>query len=156
MFRLHVYLHDEPGGAIQTQLDQILARQRLHGEMLAHLLGVLSTMDAKTRASLDALNAAVAQESAVEDSVIVLLQGMASAINDLKTGDPAVDAAIDAATAIIGTNAARAAQAVVTGTAVLNPPVVTPPVDVPPVTPPPVNAPVDPPVDVPPVDPDLT
>lgn len=93
------------------RLDQILTR-----------LGVLTTqvthMDAAAQAKLDALNAEVAKQTTVESSVETLLTGLSAQIAELKKGvtDPAVLAALDAATALVAANNAKAAAAVVANT----------------------------------------
>lgn len=75
-------------------------------------------MDATTQTSIDQLNAAVAAQTTVEASVETLLTGMAAQIAALKTGqtDPAVLAAIDSASAIVGANNAKASAAVAANT----------------------------------------
>jgi len=96
---------------VTQRLDQILTR-----------LGVLTTqvthMDAAAQAKLDALNAEVAKQTTVESSVETLLTGLSAQIAELKKGvtDPAVLAALDAATALVAANNAKAAAAVVANT----------------------------------------
>jgi hypothetical protein len=108
---IHVYLHDIEAAGVTQRLDQILTR-----------LGVLTTqvthMDAAAQAKLDALNAEVAKQTTVESSVETLLTGLSAQIAELKKGvtDPAVLAALDAATALVAANNAKAAAAVVANT----------------------------------------
>lgn len=77
-------------------------------------------MDAQTRAALDNLNLEVAREATVDASVITLLNGLSAQIAALKAGqtDPAVIAAIDAATAIVKADTDKRAAAVVATTPV--------------------------------------
>ncbi len=96
--------------ALAAILDQLSRIETKVGQLMA--------LDATTQASIDNLNNAVAQETTVEKSVETLLTGMAAQIAALKTGvtDPAVSAAIDAATAIVVANNAAAAAAVAANT----------------------------------------
>lgn len=75
-------------------------------------------VDAKTQADLDALNAAVAEQTTVESSVETLLNGLSAQIAALKTGqtDPAVLAVLEQAAAIVSGNNAKAKAAVVANT----------------------------------------
>ncbi len=75
-------------------------------------------MDAATQKSIDNLNAQVAAETKADAAVVALLEGLAAQIKTLGSGvtDPAVLAAIDAAAAIVKTNADASAAAVVANT----------------------------------------
>ena len=87
-------------------------------DLIITLLKELKLMDAATQAALDKLNAAVAEDTNVTNAVVVLLQGMAAQIAELKKGttDPAVIAALDAAAEIVASNTKKAADAVVANT----------------------------------------
>ncbi len=82
------------------------------------LLGDLINMDATTQAKLDALAAATAKNTTIEQSVETLLTGLSAQIAELKKGvtDPAVLAAIDAAAELVAANNAKFAAAVVANT----------------------------------------
>lgn len=108
MADLHITL-DIP--SVTTLLTQILTQLRA---MQAQEL----IMDKATQDSIDKLNAAVADQTTIEASVETLLTGMAAQIAALKTGvsDPAVIAAIDAASAIVVADNAKTAAALVANT----------------------------------------
>lgn len=75
-------------------------------------------LDPQTQAALDALAAAVSEETTVAGSVNTLLDGQAAQIEQLKNGvtDPAVLAAISAAVEIVKANNASMAAHVVSNT----------------------------------------
>lgn len=100
---------DLPG--VTGQLDQIIT-------LLTAILAEEKTMDAATQASLDKLNLAVTEQTTVEASVETLLTGLSAQIAALKAGvtNPAVIAALDAATAIITADNTKTAAAVVANT----------------------------------------
>lgn len=94
-------------------LEQLLGQIKL-------LEKKVDKMDATTQASVDKLNAAVAQETTIEQSVETLLIGLSAMILQLKQGqtDPAVIAAIDAAAAIVTSNNDKATAAITANTPV--------------------------------------
>lgn len=106
---IHVYLHDSASvtPALATLLTHIVA-----------LSDQVTSMDATTQAKLDALAAAVAKLTTIEQSVETLLNGLSAQIAELKKGvtDPAVIAAIDAASAIVADNNAKFVAAVTANT----------------------------------------
>ncbi len=104
---VHFHFH----GTTDPKLTEIVTQ-------LTALAAQVMTMDAATQAKLDALNAAVAKETTIEQSVETLLTGLAAQIAALKTGvtDPAVLAAIDSATAIVSSNNDKFQAAVVANT----------------------------------------
>jgi len=99
---------------VDRKLDVILAQLRSVRDTQTQELA----MDAATQASLDNLNAKVADQTTIETSIETLLTGLSQAIADLKKGtsDPAVIAALDAAAAIVSRNNDAAAAAVVANT----------------------------------------
>jgi secreted Zn-dependent insulinase-like peptidase len=105
------FTHPDRLTRIENKLDALLKQ-----------LGVIQTqeitMDAATQKSIDALNTTVEALPDVETSIETLLKGQAELIAQLKTGqtDPAVLAAIDAATAIVSADIARAKAAVIANT----------------------------------------
>ena len=101
---IHVYLHDAIDSASVTQkIDRLLT-----------LVEQVITMDAATQAKLDALSVETTKQTTIEQSVETLLNGLSAQIAELKKGqtDPAVLAALDAATAIVASNNAKFAAAV--------------------------------------------
>lgn len=78
----------------------------------------VTRMDANTQTALDNLNAAVADETTIEQSVETLLNGLSAQIAELKAGqtDPAVVAALDAASALVRGNNDKFKAAVLANT----------------------------------------
>ncbi len=101
-------------GTTKERLDRIETALSI----LQTKVGMLMAIDANAQKSLDALNVAVAAETTVEQSVNTLLTGLSAQIAALKNGvtDPAVLAAIDAASAIVTTNNAKFQADVVANT----------------------------------------
>ncbi len=107
--------------ALSAKLDQLLVLCASLNPKLDQLIaqGVSRmAIDAATQASIDALNTAVAAETTIETSVETLLTGLAAQIAALKAGqtNPAVIAALDAATAIVVADNAKTSAAVVANT----------------------------------------
>lgn len=101
-----------------AQLDRL---ERFLERILTHVLVIEAqeiSMDAATQKSIDNLNANVQADTDAEHATQTLLGGLSAQIAALKVGqtDPAVIAAIDAAAAIVGANAAASAAAVVANT----------------------------------------
>ncbi len=85
---------------------------------LDSLRSTIMALDAKAQASLDNLNAKVAEQTTIEQSVETLLNGLSAEIANLKTTttDPAVAAALDAAAALVTANNDKFKAAVVANT----------------------------------------
>jgi hypothetical protein len=111
-----------------ARLDRIVAQVRRLSVIPAQLDALqthvvtltkkVMQMDAATQAKLDALSAAVAANTSVEQSVKTLLEGLAAQIAELKKGvtDPAILDAIDAAAALVTANTAKFAADVTANT----------------------------------------
>ncbi len=112
MMKIHVDHHFHYEGA-DSKLDQIL-------RALGQLKALEMTMNAATQAALTNLNAKVAEETTVKQSVVTLLQGLSAQIAALKENqtDPAIIAMIDAASAIVAANTAETAASVLANTPV--------------------------------------
>ena len=108
---VHLYLHDVDSVSVTQKLDQILTQ-------MSALVARVNTMDAATQAGLDKLNTAIGKQTTIETSIETLLNGLSAQIAELKKGqtDPAVIAALDAASAIVTANNDKAIAAVLANT----------------------------------------
>jgi hypothetical protein len=87
------------------------------------MLQTLTNMETKMTISLDALSAAVANNSTIEGSVVTLLQQLASQIAAIPpSNDPATQASLDALVATLSQNDTTLASAVVANTPAVTPP----------------------------------
>lgn len=102
--QIHVYVH-LVSQSVDSRLDQVIG-----------LLNTILTKDTNIMATIQDVQAAVAAESTVIDSVEVLLTELTAKIGALPTTDPATQAAIDGLVADVTAKSAELAAAVTANT----------------------------------------